>query len=340
MGGAGYIGAHVVRLLAQAGREVVVLDDLSTGDRSRIGDVPLVTLDIASDAQGVRLAEVLQEHKVTAVINFAAKKQVGQSVARPTWYYSQNVGGLANLLQAMEAVGVDKLVFSSSAAVYGVPELASISEDAATVPINPYGETKLVGEWLVDDCARAWGLRGVSLRYFNVAGAGWDDLGDPEALNLVTMVFEKMDQGEQPLIFGDDYPTPDGTCIRDYVHVLDLAQAHIAALDYLERAERPFSTFNVGTGAGASVQEVIEEIGNVSGRAMVPAVVSRRPGDPAHLIADVHRASRVLGWDASYHLPEIIRSAWSAHRYRGVGNHVDPSVEQTVNQIAPAVRPI
>ncbi|WP_111718546.1 UDP-glucose 4-epimerase GalE [Homoserinimonas sp. OAct 916] len=316
-GGAGYIGAHVVRLLAQQGRNVVVVDDLTTGDASRIGDAPLVQLDIAADSSRKPLAAVMREHEVTAVINFAAKKQVGESVSKPARYFQQNVGGLANLLEAMEETGVDRMVVSSSAAVYGIPALEQVDERQLPQPINPYGETKLVGEWLVADAATAWGLRGANLRYFNVAGAGWDDLGDPAALNLVTMVFEKMDAGAEPLIFGDDYPTPDGTCIRDYVHVLDLAEAHIAALDYLDRDDRPHSIFNVGTGSGASVADVIREIGVASEKELTPIVVDRRPGDPAQLIADVKLIADELGWTSKYDLPEIIRSAWSAHVFAG-----------------------
>ncbi len=316
-GGAGYIGAHVVRLLAQQGRKVVVVDDLTTGDASRIGDAPLVQLDIAADSSREPLAAVMREHEVTAVINFAAKKQVGESVSKPARYFQQNVGGLANLLEAMEETGVDRMVFSSSAAVYGMPAAEMLDERLLAQPINPYGETKLVGEWLVADAATAWGLRGANLRYFNVAGAGWDDLGDPAALNLVTMVFEKMDAGAEPLIFGDDYPTPDGTCIRDYVHVLDLAEAHIAALDYLDRDDRPHSIFNVGTGSGASVADVIREIGVASEKELTPIVVDRRPGDPAQLIADVKLIADELGWTSKYDLPEIIRSAWSAHVFAG-----------------------
>lgn len=319
VGGAGYIGAHVVRLLVNRGDEVVVVDDLTTGTKQRIGAVPLVSFDIAAGDGRDRLEQVMREYSVHAVINFAAKKRVGESVERPAWYFSQNVAGLANVLQAMEATDAQKLVFSSSAAVYGMPDVTSVDEQTPPAPINPYGQTKLAGEWLVDAAATAWGMRGVNLRYFNVAGAGWPDLGDPAALNLVTMVFERMDAGHDPLIFGDDYPTADGTCVRDYVHVLDLAEAHIAALDYLERDERPHSTFNVGTGSGASVREVINEISRASSRELNPEVVPRRAGDPPQLIADATRIQTTLGWGASRGLTEIIRSAWEAHEARHTG---------------------
>lgn len=201
-GGAGYIGAHVVRLLEQRGERVVVVDDLSTGSASRIGDAVLVKLDVASpEAVGV-LTATMREHGVDAVIHFAARKQVGESVERPAYYYQQNVGGLTNVITAMEAATVDRLVFSSSAATYGNPSSAVVEEKLHAEPINPYGETKLIGEWLGRAAARAWGLRFVALRYFNVAGAGWDDLGDPAVLNLVPMVLERLGRGEKPLIFG------------------------------------------------------------------------------------------------------------------------------------------
>ena len=311
-GGAGYIGAHVVRLLEQRGERVVVVDDLSTGSASRIGDAVLVKLDVASpEAVGV-LTATMREHGVDAVIHFAARKQVGESVERPTFYYQQNVGGLTNVLTAMEAAGVDRLVFSSSAATYGNPSSAIVEEKLHAEPINPYGETKLIGEWLGRAATRAWGLRFVALRYFNVAGAGWDDLGDPAILNLVPMVLDRLARGEKPLIFGDDYPTPDGTCIRDYIHVRDLAEAHIAAIEYLGKDERPHDVFNVGTGKGASVREVIEQIGVASGLDATPEIRERRAGDPAQLVASSERINDVLGWTAQHSFEEIVQSAWSA----------------------------
>src|SRR5690625_22878 len=272
-GGAGYIGAHVVRLLQERGEAVVVVDDLSTGRADRIGDATLVELDVASGDAQQQLERVMEQRAVTGVIHFAARKQVGESVQRPAWYYQQNVTGLSNVVAAMEAVGADRLIFSSSAAVYGMPDAAVITEDTRAEPINPYGQTKHAGEGLSAAAHRAWGLRAASLRYFNVAGAGWPELGDPAVLNLVPMVLNRLARGERPTIFGDDYPTPDGTCIRDYIHVLDLAHAHLAALDHLDRDERPAAVFNVGTGRGASVREVIEEIGRVSGLDVTADVV-------------------------------------------------------------------
>jgi UDP-glucose 4-epimerase len=314
-GGAGYIGAHVVRLLRERGDDVVVVDDLSSGDRSRIGDVPLVEIDLASESSPPALADVMREHGVGAVIHIAAKKQVGESAQRPAYYYRQNVGGSANLLDAMESAGVDRLMFSSSAATYGLPDVepgAAIGEDVAPRPISPYGETKLVSEWMHRAAGTAWGLRTINLRYFNVAGAGWDDLGDPGVYNLIPIVLDQLTSGKQPVIFGDDYATPDGTCIRDYVHVLDLAQAHIAALDHLGREERPYDVLNVGSGTGASVREVLEQVARSTGMPVEPTLAPRRPGDPDRLVARVERIHEVLGWTATHGLAEIVDSAWAA----------------------------
>ncbi|MDR1427191.1 MAG: UDP-glucose 4-epimerase GalE [Bifidobacteriaceae bacterium] len=309
-GGAGYIGAHVVRLLLERGEEVVVVDDLSIGVASRVGAARLVVADVADPANVPVLTEALRGGD--SVIHFAARKQVGQSVDLPAWYFQQNVAGLANVLIAMERAGVEKLVFSSSAATYGLPDAALVREDATLDPINPYGQTKVVGEWMAHDAVLSFGLRLACLRYFNVAGAGWPELGDPAVLNLVPMVLEKLAAGEAPAIFGDDYPTPDGTCVRDYVHVLDLAEAHIAAIEYLDRPERPATVFNVGTGEGASVRQVIEQIGIASGLDTTARIAPRRPGDPAYLVGDPSRIAEVLGWRASRGLPEIAASAWQA----------------------------
>jgi UDP-glucose 4-epimerase len=311
-GGAGYIGAHVVRLLQERGDEVVVVDDLVTGSAERVGSAPLVQLDLASDSAAARVEQVLVEHRVDAVVHFAARKQVGESVERPAWYYQQNLGSLANVLLAMKAAGVRRLVFSSSAAVYGATDgLAQVDESSPTVPVSPYGETKLVGEWLVASAVRANGLSAASLRYFNVAGAGWPQLGDSAVLNLVPMVFERLDAGESPVIFGDDYDTPDGTCVRDYVHVLDLAEAHLATLDALTGPGHRI--LNVGTGTGSSVRQVIDAILAISGASATPAIAARMPGDPATVVASVERIRAQIGWTARLGLEDIVSSAWQAH---------------------------
>ncbi|MEY4320870.1 MAG: hypothetical protein RLZZ471_811 [Actinomycetota bacterium] len=311
-GGAGYIGSHVVRLLQQQGRQVTVVDNLSSGNQARIGDARLVQQDLADASAKDRLVEILRQDKVDAVIHFAARKQVGESVAKPEWYFQQNIGGMANLLEAMHEVGVVKLVFSSSAATYGMPDVPSVTEDTICNPINPYGQTKLIGEWMVSNAARAWGLRGVNLRYFNVAGAGWPDLADTAIMNLVPIVFAKLAAGEKPVVFGDDYATTDGSCVRDYVHVLDLAEAHIAALDYAAQDNREFETFNVGSGVGSSVFEVLAEIKRVSSIDFELDIQPPRAGDPPFLCADVSRINKTLGWKAKNGLAEIIQSAWAA----------------------------
>jgi UDP-glucose 4-epimerase len=317
-GGAGYIGSHVVRLLRDRGTDVVIVDDLSNGVPSRTEGFPSLQIDLATDAAPAAVRALIDEHAVDAVIHFAARKQVGESVQRPAWYYSQNIGSLANVLMAIEGSSVNRVVFSSSAAVYGEPETASVPEDAPTLPINPYGQTKLIGEQLLAASVAPLGISATSLRYFNVAGAGWPDLGDTAVQNLVPMVFQRLDAGGQPRIFGDDYATPDGTCIRDYIHVLDLAEAHLAALDHLKTrrdagAEPEASVFNVGTGDGSSVREVVDAIARAAGRELDPEVMPRRAGDPPKLIADPSRIREVLGWQAKHGLDDIVRSAWQAH---------------------------
>jgi UDP-glucose 4-epimerase len=316
-GGAGYIGAHVVDLLRASG--VVVVDDLVTGYAARIIGIPIVKLDLAADDAADRIAEVMRIHAVDSVIHFAARKQVVESVERPTWYYRQNLGSLSAVLDAMRITGVQKLVFSSSAAVYGSTSGSQISEEARTKPINPYGETKLAGEWLVGAATAAFPLKAVSLRYFNVAGAGRAELGDRAILNLVPMVFERLDRGERPKIFGADYPTRDGTCIRDYVHVADLADAHIATLEFLEEAPVGHTVFNVGTGIGSTVREMIAAISRISGVQIDPIIEARRPGDPAEVVASPARIEAEIGWRARFGLDDIVRSAWDSHVFQRTG---------------------
>jgi UDP-glucose 4-epimerase len=318
-GGAGYIGSHVVRVLRERGDDVLIVDDLVTGAPERNPAVELVEMDVAQSTSVEALARLCTERGVSAVIHFAARKQVGESVAKPAWYYSENVGGLANVLLAMERAGVTRIIFSSSAAVYGDAR-GTVTESAPKVPTSPYGETKLVGEWLLNTAATAQNLDAISLRYFNVAGAGWPELGDKMALNLVPMVFERLDAHESPRIFGDDYDTPDGTCIRDYVHVMDLAEAHVAALDALTAeaaaAGGRHRVFNVGTGEGTSVREMIDVILRVSGAPQEAEVVARRPGDPAMVAADVSAIADQLGWKSSRTVLDIVESAWAAHQQR------------------------
>lgn len=311
-GGAGYIGAHVVRMLCERGNKVIVVDDLSVGDPKRIGDARLVKVDIAADEAYRILTDLMVDEDVEAVIHFAARKQVGESVERPAWYYRQNIGGMANLLRAMFDAGVDQMIFSSSAAVYGAVQAEVVGEDAATVPINPYGETKLICEQLLADCERAWNLKWVALRYFNVAGTGWTDLQDPSVLNLVPMVLDRLRKGTAPQIFGDDYPTPDGTCVRDYIHVMDLADAHLLALDKLAQGPLDHREFNVGTGQGTSVKEIVEGLQQVSGWEFPVKVEARRAGDPPRLIGDASRIVEELGWEAKYGVKDILSSSWEA----------------------------
>lgn len=308
-GGAGYIGAHVVHAAQDAGHECVVVDNLSTGLKERI-NAEVVELDIAAADAAVRLTELLSKNKFDSVIHLAARKQVGESVEIPERYYLDNIGGLANLLLAMRESGHDSLVFSSSAATYGMPDAKQVREEDPTTPINPYGETKLIGEWMVRNAAK-WGLRGVNLRYFNVAGTGKAGLGDTAALNLIPIAIGQLRRGETPKVFGDDYATPDGSCIRDYVHVTDLADAHIAAVDYLERGERPFDTFNVGTGKGASVFEVLNALKAASGLEFDAEIASRRAGDPPRLVANVDRIAQTLGFVTKHSLADIVDSAWN-----------------------------
>lgn len=316
-GGAGYIGAHVVKLLRERGAEVVVVDDLVSGSAASIAPLEAHVMNLADDSAVPALAELMRTQSVQSVIHFAARKQVGESVARPAWYYRENVGGLANVLTAMESAGVDQIVFSSSAAVYGDAAGEPLPESAKTVPVSPYGETKLIGEWLIADGVVAQALKAISLRYFNVAGAGSPALGDPAVMNLVPMVFERLDAHEAPRIFGDDYPTLDGTCVRDYIHVADLAAAHLAALDAIERQPAPgHAVYNVGTGTGTSVREMVDLILEVSGSPLEAQVFPRRAGDPASVTADPTCINAELGWTATHSTRDIIESAWEAHLLR------------------------
>ncbi|MBT5847703.1 MAG: UDP-glucose 4-epimerase GalE [Micrococcales bacterium] len=309
-GGAGYIGAHVVRLAEQAGHEVVVVDNFSTGLSQRV-QCEVVSLQLASPDAQSELSALMQKHRFDAVIHLAARKQVGESVEIPEQYFLDNLGGLGNLLIAMRENDLHKLVFSSSAATYGIPDVETVSEDYPGKPINPYGQTKLIGEWMVANAA-VWGLKGVNLRYFNVAGCEFPDLADTAELNLIPIAIAQLKRGDNPIVFGDDYPTPDGSCIRDYVHVGDLARAHLMAVDYLDADTREYATFNVGSGSGASVLEVLGALKSASRIDFVPEIKARRAGDPPRLVADTTRIEKVFGFKAEHDLEQIVSSAWDA----------------------------
>ncbi len=295
-GGAGYIGSHVLRALQAAGFDAIVLDDMSSGVRERVPEgVPFVEASVL-DTDRVRAA--LEEHRVDGVVHLAAKKAVGESMEQPLLYYRENVGGYESLLRAMLDAGVDRMVFSSSAAVWGTPASERVTEDEPTNPISPYGETKLVCEWMLRDVARATGMRWASLRYFNVAGAGATELADTSVANLVPLVFQALTSGRRPQVFGDDYPTRDGTCIRDYIHVVDLAEAHVAAARRLD--EGPLGeVYNLGRGEGVTVKEVLDVARRVTKTEFEYDVVGRRAGDPPAYFADPGKAERELGWKAT-----------------------------------------
>jgi UDP-glucose 4-epimerase len=324
-GGAGYIGAHVAETMIRAGHRVVVVDDLSSGCPDRVpAGAELVTCSVL-DTEAV--SEVMSRCRIGGVIHLAAKKAVSESVSRPLHYYDQNVRGTASVLEAMMSAGVHRLVLSSSAAVYGVPPAGPVTESTPTAPINPYGVTKLVCEWLVRDAAPALDLSWISLRYFNVAGAGRPGLGDPGVANLLQLVLQALTSGARPQVFGNDHPTPDGTCIRDFIHVADLAGAHLAAVDRLERvdttaspaqgAERFARVYNVGRGSGASVLDMLRTVQHVTGIRRPFDVVPARPVDPPSVVADPSRITAELGWSAEHDLEAMVRSAWDAWQYAG-----------------------
>ncbi|MRX42883.1 UDP-glucose 4-epimerase GalE [Agromyces kandeliae] len=316
-GGAGYIGAHVVRAFRAQGIDTVVVDDLSSGRRTFVPEgSPFVH---GSILDGALLEDTMQAHDVRGVVHLAGFKYAGVSVQRPLHTYEQNVTGTARLLGAMAASGVDRIVFSSSAAVYGTPDVDLVTEGTAKRPESPYGESKLIGEWLLADQARATGLRHTSLRYFNVVGSGTDEVFDPSPHNLFPLVFDALLEGRTPRINGDDYPTPDGTCVRDYIHVADLADAHVAAARRLDAGESIESVYNLGSGDGVSVGEIMREVARVTGSDFTPEVGPRRAGDPARIVASGDLAARDLDWRMRHTLGEMVASAWSARRAAAVG---------------------
>ncbi|MEI8231257.1 MAG: UDP-glucose 4-epimerase GalE [Actinomycetes bacterium] len=311
-GGAGYIGSHVVRGLVSAGHQPIVLDDMSLGNLAALGNTALLEIDMASPEAKEFLITAFKDHEIEGVIHLAARKSVGESVTRPEYYYQQNINSVNNLLFAMKESGIYNLVFSSSAATYGSPDVPVVDEDCKCNPINPYGETKLIGEWMIADSVRAWGLKAMSLRYFNVAGAGYKDLADTAGANLIPIAFTAINTGRAIQVFGTDWPTPDGSCVRDYIHVSDLAAAHISALEHLTQSTASHMVLNVGSGKGSSVLEVIQAIRDVTKLDFVVENVPARAGDPASLCADVSKIERVLGWKAKHSFLEIVASHWDA----------------------------
>jgi UDP-glucose 4-epimerase len=311
-GGAGYIGSHVVRELQNAGISVVVLDNLSTGVRDFVpADVPFVEADLLDTA---KVRGVLAEHSVTGVIHIAGFKFAGISVEKPLHTYEQNVSAMMSLLRAMNVEGVGKIVFSSSSSVYGNAASGLVTEDHPFDPTSPYGESKVIGEWLVRNEGVARGLVHTSLRYFNVVGSGDSTLPDVSPHNLFSMVFAGLERKETPVIFGTDYDTPDGTCIRDYIHVADLAAAHVGAAQRMDRGETVAPAYNLGSGTGTSVAEMMSAMSRVTGMDFLPEHGPRRAGDPARVVASGEKAALDIGWSMSHTLDEMILSAFEARK--------------------------
>lgn len=315
-GGAGYIGSITAQLLARRGYGVVVVDDLSRGHQRNTGSLPFKRLNLADTAA---LVDLMSLEQVDAVVHFAAFLAIGESVAKPELYFSNNVGGTLSLLNAMAKAQVKHLVFSSTAAVYGTQELASIPEDAPFAPVSPYGETKAMVENVLRSLDRYSGLRSIALRYFNACGSdpesGLGEEHEPET-HLIPLMLEAVLSGNPVTIFGDDYNTPDGTCIRDYTHVADLAEAHVLAIEKLLQGGAS-SAFNVGTGVGHSVLQVLRAVEEVTGRTVPYLIGPRRTGDPAVLVANSDRLQRMLGWKPRFvDLVDILETAWQFEKKR------------------------
>ena len=318
-GGAGYIGSHVVRAFRAAGIDVVVFDDLSTGRKEFVPEgVPFVQGSVTSP---VDLERAFSSATIDGVVHLAGFKYAGVSVHRPLECYAANVEGVRLLLETCERHGVLRFVFSSSAAVFGTPDVDLVDEDTATAPQSPYGESKLIGEWLCRDVARARAVQGLAplqwtaLRYFNVVGSGDASVFDVSPHNLFPLVLAAITQGRSPKIFGTDYPTPDGTCVRDYIHVADVASAHVVAAQKLEAGEPLAHTFNLGRGEGLSVQQIMDAVAGVTGIAFTPELAPRRPGDPARIVTSSAKANAELGWYAVHDLEAMVDSAWSAWQF-------------------------
>ncbi|CAM3348239.1 UDP-glucose 4-epimerase GalE [Occultella aeris] len=311
-GGAGYIGAHVVQAFRDARIGVVVLDDLSSGHEEFVPDgVPFVRSSILHTDV---VARTLDEHNCIGVVHVAGFKYAGVSVERPLHTYTQNVTGTVSVLEAMQRAGVEAIVFSSSAATYGTPHVDLVTEATPTHPESPYGESKLIGEWLLADQGRASELRHTSLRYFNVVGSGAMELRDTSPHNLFPLVLEALAQGRTPRINGIDYPTPDGTCVRDYVHVADLADAHVSAAKALAQGRELLPVYNLGSGDGVSVRQIMDTMAAVTKIPFEPTVAARRPGDPARIVASGEAAARDLDWRMSYSLEQMVATAWEARQ--------------------------
>ena len=316
-GGAGYIGAHVVREFLAADIPVTVLDNLSSG---QLGFIPgHVSFTRGTVLDGALLERIFDEHDVTGVVHLAGFKYAGVSVQRPLHTYEQNVDGTTVLLAAMQDRGVQKMVFSSSAAVYGTPDVDLVTEETPKAPQSPYGESKLIGEWLLRDQQIAADLRHTSLRYFNVVGSGHPEIYDTSPHNLFPLVFDALLDGRTPQINGNDYPTPDGTNVRDYVHVSDIAAAHVAAARRLDAGEPIEVAYNLGSGSGVSVAEIMSAVARVTGIPFEAAIAARRAGDPPRIVASGDLAARDLDWRMRHTLDDMVASAWAARAAAAAG---------------------
>lgn len=318
-GGAGYIGAHVVRAMVESGFDVVVLDDLSSGHRQFVRDsVPFVQASVL-DPEAVDAALTRADTPVRGVIHLAGFKYAGVSVDRPLHTYEQNVTGTQVLLARMLEKGVGNLVFSSSAGVYGTPQVDLVTEATPPAPESPYGESKLISEWLIRDVARVSAMRHTSLRYFNVVGSGYDDLYDTSPHNLFPVVLRDLTSGRIPHVRGTDYPTPDGSCVRDYVHVQDVALAHVSAARALEAGRDIEAVYNLGSGVGLSVLDILAAVSRNTGMAFEPEIRPRRPGDPARIVASGELAERDLGWAMRATVDDMVKGAWHSWVQSGAG---------------------